>query len=245
MSGLRAYRTTLWLCGLVVAGWLWDFSLGGGATHSLGWALGLILIGGISALADRSRSHRVAPPENEPVPVTEPRSEPALGRCYPIRPARPDEYPELIEVEIAADRLFPLAGYGETPPPASAGELVEAAAVFVLGDPAEGYARMEVVDGQAHLEGLSVRPKFMKQGRGRALVEAALEWARAEGYQQVTLCTFADVPWNGPFYRKLGFVELSELTPGLARLRATERRLGLDDMGRRVVLVHSLDTLER
>ena len=83
---------------------------------------------------------------------------------------RPDELAGLIEVEIAADRLFPLAGYGETPGPADLADLQNAACLLVSGDPAVGYARIEIVDGQAHLEGLSVRPKFMRQGRGSALV---------------------------------------------------------------------------
>lgn len=116
-------------------------------------------------------------------------------------------------------------------------ELRNAAALLVSGDPPAGYARVEVVDGRAHLEGLSVRPRFMRQGRGSELVLAACAWAAEHGFAEITLCTFAEVPWNGPFYAKLGFVELHELTPGLQALRETERRLGLDAMGRRVVLI--------
>jgi hypothetical protein len=52
----------------------------------------------------------------------------------------------------------------------------------------------------------------------------------------MTLCTFADVPWNAPFYGRHGFEELSDPGPELRALRATESRLGLDDLGRRVVM---------
>ena len=244
---MRAYRSTLLLCGVVLLGWLADAALGGGAAHAIGWVLALVVIGGISALTGTAR--RRLPTTMPPVmPSDGPAVAGSAAAGYEVRPARPDEFAELIEVEIAADRLFPLAGYGETPGPASTAELAGAAAVLVVGEPPVGYARLEVVDGQAHLEGLSVRPRYMKEGRGRALVEAGLDWARQQGYRQLTLCTFADVPWNGPFYRKLGFVELTEptdLTPGLAERRATERRLGLDDMGRRIVMVRPVERLER
>jgi hypothetical protein len=52
------------------------------------------------------------------------------------------------------------------------------------------------------------------------------------------LCTFADVPWNAPFYARHGFVSLaeSESTPGLLELRQREVSLGLDALGRRTVM---------
>ena len=240
-----SYRTAGLLAALVLLGWLADALLGGGAAHAAGWLLALLLVAGIPALSAWSAKR-------------ETRGQPAAARGRPtsagdqlvpqgdqpdrrIRPARPDELAGLIEIELAADRLFPLAGYGETPGPASLDELKAATALLVSGDPPVGYARIEIVDGRAHLEGLSVRPRFMRQGRGSELVRAACAWAAEHGYSEITLCTFAEVPWNGPFYTKLGFVELTELTPGLTALRDTERRLGLDGMGRRVVLIRRTD----
>ena len=43
----------------------------------------------------------------------------------------------------------------------------------------------------------------------------------------MSLCTFRDVPWNGPYYRSLGFREVAEadLAPYEARLREQEREL--------------------
>ena len=40
----------------------------------------------------------------------------------------------------------------------------------------------------------------------------------------VTLTTFRDVPWNAPYYERLGFRTLAadEITPGLAAIRAHE-----------------------
>jgi hypothetical protein len=44
------------------------------------------------------------------------------------------------------------------------------------------------------------------------------------------LSTFADVPWNGPYYERCGFRVLrdAEITPGLREVRAHEDALGLD-----------------
>lgn len=247
-----SYRTAVLLAVLVSLGWAADFALGGGAGHAVGWLLALLLIAGIPALSAWSARHRAGDQPSigdgqPPVQADSPTSTttrlardpdrplPEVDRT--IRPARPDELAELIELEMAADRLFSLAGYGETPGPASLAELRAATALLVSGDPPVGYVRIEVVDGRAHLAGLSVRPRFMRQGRGGELVRAACAWAAEHGYSEITLCTFAEVPWNGPFYAELGFVELTELTPGLTALRETERRLGLDAMGRRVVLI--------
>ncbi|WP_158307279.1 hypothetical protein [Kribbella flavida] len=42
------------------------------------------------------------------------------------------------------------------------------------------------------------------------------------------------MPWNGPYYARLGFRDLSEqeFTPGLLAIRAGETKLGLDPAAR-------------
>jgi GNAT superfamily N-acetyltransferase len=235
------HRQTALLCGLVVLGFLWDVALGGGKAHAIGWLVALLLVAGISTLAARSRASLPAEEraaldrQNATVPQEENESPSVV-----IRPAEPEDLAGLIAIEASADKLFEVAGYGATPGPASVAELEQAAALFVAGRPAVGYVRLELVDGLAHIEGLSVQPKRMKQGIGTALIEAACDWAREQGYSAITLCTFADVPWNGPFYRKRGFDELTLLTPGLHRLRASEVDIGLDEMGPRIVMCRDL-----
>ncbi len=65
---------------------------------------------------------------------------------------------------------------------------------------------------------------------GRALVAYAADCARDRGLAGLTLTTFTDVPWNAPYYERLGFRRLAaaELTPGLRRIRAAEAAHGLD-----------------
>lgn len=62
------------------------------------------------------------------------------------------------------------------------------------------------------------------------MLDAAARWAARQRLSAVTLITFRDVPWNCPYYERLGFriVEYGQITPGLRRLRAGEAELGLD-----------------
>jgi hypothetical protein len=62
------------------------------------------------------------------------------------------------------------------------------------------------------------------------LLDEAADRARAGGLPALTLTTFADVPWNGPYYERCGFRVLAgdEITPGLRAIREHENALGLD-----------------
>jgi GNAT superfamily N-acetyltransferase len=102
-------------------------------------------------------------------------------------------------------------------------------AVGVDGRPV-GYVLAEVVDGNAHVEQVSVEPAHQGMGIGRALIEEVRGWARAAGLPALTLTTFRDVPWNGPLYRHLGFGDLDEheIGPELRAVRDRETAMGLD-----------------
>ena len=67
-------------------------------------------------------------------------------------------------------------------------------------------------------------------------MEAACGWARSEHFDSITLTTYRDVPWNGPFYESLGFVVLETLTPDLIEIRGIERAIGDNDFGPRVAM---------
>jgi GNAT superfamily N-acetyltransferase len=153
-----------------------------------------------------------------------------------IRVARPEEYDALRCIEEAADSAFADIGIGPFEQSEDENHLAQAAVVFVTGDPAVGFVCVEVVDGAAHIWQLSVHPRAARRGRGRALVNAVCDWARANGLPAVTLTTFRDVAWNGPFYAKLGFRELGDLSPGLAAMRQHERFIGDDNFGPRVAM---------
>jgi predicted GNAT family acetyltransferase len=65
------------------------------------------------------------------------------------------------------------------------------------------------------------------KGVGRQLIACAVEHARKLGLTSLTLTTFRDVPWNAPFYARLGFEIVTELTPELRQKREEEAAHGL------------------
>ncbi len=95
-----------------------------------------------------------------------------------------------------------------------------------------------VVDGNAHVDEVAVHPSHAGQGLGRALIDHLGEWADDCGLPAVTLTTFVDVPWNAPYYERIGFRRLreSEWGPELARIRWDERERGLDDSPRTAMI---------
>ncbi len=128
-------------------------------------------------------------------------------RVDAIRPALPAELALLPALEAAADTVFEPLGIGPLPGPGTMEEFAAALVVLVAGDPPLGLCRIDGIAGGAHLEQLSVHPDHAGHGIGRALLRAGCAWAAAHGYPELTLATYRDVPWNGPFYASEGFVE--------------------------------------
>jgi predicted N-acetyltransferase YhbS len=93
-----------------------------------------------------------------------------------------------------------------------------------------GYATASAVDGEGHLDQVSVSTSAAGKGIGLALICEVHEWAKAQGFSEVTLTTFTEVPWNGPYYERLGYTPMSEnaLGPELSAIREQERQSGLD-----------------
>lgn len=152
-----------------------------------------------------------------------------------IRAARPSDYQALQEVERRAGVLFREIGMPEIADddPPSVDHLASGAALYVATDDADepvGYALVELVDGHAHLEQLSVVPEAGRQGIGTALIDAVVAWASARGDAEVTLSTFRDVAFNAPLYAKRGFVEVTEAdwTDDVRAFVAREEADGLD-----------------
>ena len=151
-----------------------------------------------------------------------------------IRPATAADRTALAAVEQAADTLFE----GVITLPSGTADLAAPGFVLVAvgrDDRPVGFVQVLELDARFHLEQLSVHPDAQRRGIGAALLDAAEQAVIARGGSVITLRTFADVPWNAPFYRSHGFVE-AELPVALAALKDAERRLGLLAAGRRVTL---------
>ncbi len=155
-----------------------------------------------------------------------------------IRNARPDDIPALRDIERAAGQLFADVGMSLVANDEPFSEETfrgyqDCGRAWVAADDFDhpiGYLVADILDGNAHIEQVSVLPANMRTGVGRALIEHLAAWALGHGMRSVTLTTFADVPWNAPYYRRLGFVELpeEEIGPELRDRRRHETGLGLD-----------------
>jgi GNAT superfamily N-acetyltransferase len=162
-----------------------------------------------------------------------------------IRPAGPLDLKVIEAIENEADRLLIERLHPDRwePAPAGASRASEHGYLLVAEvDPRTlvGFVHVLEAEGLAHLEQLSVLPEHGRRGYGRMLVGAAKDEARQRGYAWLTLRTYADVPWNAPFYARAGFVEEDAATPFHRRLIDTEVRLGLDRYGRRIQMATPL-----
>jgi hypothetical protein len=75
-----------------------------------------------------------------------------------VRDAEPADLDRLSDVEVAADTLVVPLGITDLPPPPAPAERAAAWRVLVTGRPVTGFAVLERVDGDVHLEQLSVHP---------------------------------------------------------------------------------------
>ncbi len=128
-----------------------------------------------------------------------------------IRPSRVDEGEALRDIERRAGQRFHEVGLHDVAAaePTSVDELARYAeagrswTVVTTDDEPLGYVIVRIVDGQTHIEQISVLPQYQGKGLGRALQEHVCAWTRRNGMQAITLTTFAAVPWNQPLYEHL------------------------------------------
>jgi GNAT superfamily N-acetyltransferase len=98
-----------------------------------------------------------------------------------------------------------------------------------VGEAMAGFLVAERFSRELHIWEMDVAPPFQRRGIGAGLVRAAQIDARNSGIAALTLTTFRDVPWNAPFYARLGFDEVTALDahPRLAGELANEVDDGL------------------
>lgn len=158
------------------------------------------------------------------------------SQTYAIRPIRPAELPKLQIIEQAAAQLFrdtPQAWIAD-----DEGMTLKSlehwythgriwVAVDAYDEPV-GFAIAREVDGAAYLHELDVHPQHGRQGLGTRLIDTVVTWARENDYPAVTLATCSNIPWNAPYYTRLGFRVLQdeELGPGMQEVRAHELEAG-------------------
>jgi GrpB-like predicted nucleotidyltransferase (UPF0157 family)/GNAT superfamily N-acetyltransferase len=170
---------------------------------------------------------------------------------YAISAALPDHLDALPGIEVAAATLLeghaPTAVLQETTPPSVFLKALEQSRLWValLGQIPVGFAHVEMLGADLpHLQEMDVLPQHGRRGVGTALLRAVFDWAHRSRHKEITLTTFRAVPWNMPFYSRLGFEEIpvSELRPQLKAIVQDEADRGLDP-ARRVVMRYRVPSL--
>lgn len=160
-----------------------------------------------------------------------------------IRQAMPDDdLADLPAMQIAAGALFRELGMdlvADGPAPVLAEfEAARTRGYLIVAVSCEGafvgFVRMSPLDGALHVEQVTVAPDWGRRGIGRRLMRAAEQRALHQGFANMTLTTYRDVPFNAPFYEQFGWMALDDedLTYGLAAQRCAEAAAGLDQWPR-------------
>ena len=155
---------------------------------------------------------------------------------YRIVRARPQDISLIPAIELSAAEVFrgyaPETVLSET---TDCDTLTTAAHegllwVGLVGDAPVGFAFVKMLAMDLpHLEEVDVDPAHGRRGIGTGLVRAVCEWTTLSGFPMLTLTTFRALPWNLPFYERLGFVEIPPhlLRPELGTIVSDEAARGL------------------
>lgn len=169
---------------------------------------------------------------------------------WSLRLARPADAEAMPAIERAAASAFAaepeLAGldFTRTREEADFLRLIRKGHCLVahVGEVMAGFLVAEPFRRELHIWEMDVLPAFQRHGIGAGLVRAAQIDAKNSGFRALTLTTFRDVAWNGPFYTRLGFEEVTALDahPRLAGELANEADDGLP-ADRRCAMICFLD----
>ncbi len=158
-----------------------------------------------------------------------------LNDSYAIRDATLADLSLLTDIELEAatrfsELAFPPIDVDRCLPATFLREAILERRVWVAchdGGDVVGFALAMELDGAAHLLEIDVVPDHGRRGVGQALIARVEAWGRANDLASITLTTFRDVPWNGPYYRRLGFQELApgDQSPAIREILDTEQGL--------------------
>jgi len=148
--------------------------------------------------------------------------------------ALPHELAQFPAIEQSAGEAFRPTHHGwvaddENSPPEAYAPLQADGLVWVAEADGEliGFGAGEAFEDAIHLWELAVAHAHQGRGAGRALMAALVEEAGQRRAPAITLTTFSDIPWNAPFYARLGFEILAQPNARLEATLAKETARGL------------------
>jgi predicted N-acetyltransferase YhbS len=129
-----------------------------------------------------------------------------------IRAATRDDVEAIREVERRAGELFreiDMPEVADEPPPTAelVARIVDEGRAWVAERQGAVVAFVVVkqIESTAHVVQVSVDPDHARQGLGASLIDEVERWGAERALTSLTLTTFATVPWNAPYYERLGF----------------------------------------
>ncbi len=169
---------------------------------------------------------------------------------YRIERGAESHVARLREIERAAGARFRTIGMddiaeGDPTPADILEDRAQGGRLYVaLGEAATvaGFLIWSPKDGRAYIEEVSVHPEHAGHRLASRLIDRLRDDVR-DRFAALTLATFRDVPWNAPYYAKLGFAELPRSEAGPQHEESWRRQAenGLD-MTRRLFMIRPLAT---
>jgi GNAT superfamily N-acetyltransferase len=168
-----------------------------------------------------------------------------------VRHALPEDLPKLGEVETSAAEIFRAANLSwiTESEPMDLDVLHERLRhnhvwVAVPSDKDNqpvGFAVVDPKDNRFYLAELSVHKEWQRKGIGMRLISTIELQAKVEGFSSLSLTTYRDLDWNGPFYARAGFREVDLFVSGIEHTKEIEEqgRHG-HDVSRRCAMIKDL-----
>jgi len=170
----------------------------------------------------------------------------ANSRIISIRPADANDAEKLNDIEGDAAQLFSHLGNKFASidlAPMSASFYADAISqnqmiwiAEILGEPV-GFLRAKPVDNLLYCAEVSVARGHQSKGLGQQLISHFVDYAKSNEFAGVSGITFETVPWNAPYYLKLGFELLSNQHIGaeLSKIASSDKENALRRADKRVV----------
>lgn len=157
---------------------------------------------------------------------------------YYIRSPRSSDIPLLEKVERSAAEVFLTVNLAflldqPTVDPYLLASMANSGHLWIAVDRFDqpiGFLGGQYLEGNFHIIEVSVGRSYQGRGIGKALMATMVDQIRAEGYKTITLTTYRDLPWNAPWYSRMGFVEVNPWDAGRSyeEILEEEARHGLD-----------------
>lgn len=131
--------------------------------------------------------------------------------AYDLRLSKDSDLQELMRISAQArDRYKTIPSLAHVADiPALSADRFEACRVVVAVNRSRheviGFAATRLLDGLLYLDNVSVDPRASGNGIGTALLSCVVAYARDIPVQGVSLTTFREPLWNGPWFRTHGF----------------------------------------